>query len=598
MKFQVFCRKAVSLVLAAALGLGLSATASAREYNDYEEIVSHVSLKVPGKLNIARPADDITTSASNYFIMGSSDPDVKLTMNGEEVKNRGARGSFGVYVALDKGENTFKFKQGAKSATVTIIRGQVTDAPTTKVISSMAPSYDCATVSGETIRLSCVAPSGATVVATVGGRQVKLKQAAATAKKGVPATFTGETVAGQVRGTRDLGPVTYTLNGSQTFTSAGKVFLAGELGSLAVQVKNNVANVYKDSQRSAYIETAKLGAVDVVVDITSTMYKLSTGGWVMKESVQPLTRVQDVTLDVDEISFGVEDDGKGEMLTLSGGGKPMFRAYMDSETLNVKLFNTAISQNQAAALDDAIGRRSYLFTGVELDYEGQDAILTFPLAGEKGLWGYDVSYGADGGVNIYAKYQPRLSDGDKPLSGVTIAVDAGHGGADPGALGIPLTSGATEKDITLATAIAVQKRLESLGADVVMCRTDDSDVTMNQRMTDTFAARADLFISLHCNSIGYDTDASKPNGTEVYYFENIAKKLATALSANVSEYTGRTNRGAKFSNYRVTLNSYAPSVLVEMGFLTNPAEYDSMTSRRGIYNTANAVGDSVLAALK
>jgi len=117
-------------------------------------------------------------------------------------------------------------------------------------------------------------------------------------------------------------------------------------------------------------------------------------------------------------------------------------------------------------------------------------------------------------------------------------------------------------------------------------------------MTDTFAARADLFISLHCNSIGYDTDASKPNGTEVYYFENIAKKLATALSANVSEYTGRTNRGAKFSNYRVTLNSYAPSVLVEMGFLTNPAEYDSMTSRRGIYNTANAVGDSVLAALK
>ena len=183
------------------------------------------------------------------------------------------------------------------------------------------------------------------------------------------------------------------------------------------------------------------------------------------------------------------------------------------------------------------------------------------------------------------------------MAGVTIAVDAGHGGTDPGAIGIPGTDGAMEKDITLASAIAVQKRLESLGAHVVMCRTDDSDVSMNDRMDLTRAYEADFFISLHCNSLYYSQDMNKIGGTEVYYYESIAKELAATLSANLSEYTSRTNRGPKQSNFRVTLNTFAPSVLVEMGFVTNPAEYDSMASRQGIYRTANAIGDGVLALL-
>ena len=151
-----------------------------------------------------------------------------------------------------------------------------------------------------------------------------------------------------------------------------------------------------------------------------------------------------------------------------------------------------------------------------------------------------------------------------------------------------------EKDITLATAQALQKRLQNLGATVIFCREGDSSVSMNDRMALTNDQDADLFISLHCNSIGYTQDANKPSGTEVYYFENIAKDFASMLSANVASATGRTNRGAKLSNYRVTLNTYAPAVLVEMGFLTNPAEYDQMTSKQGIYQTVNGISDSIL----
>ena len=60
------------------------------------------------------------------------------------------------------------------------------------------------------------------------------------------------------------------------------------------------------------------------------------------------------------------------------------------------------------------------------------------------------------------------------------------------------------------------------------------------------------------------------------------------------ENTGRASRGAKYSNFKVTLQTLAPSVLVEMGFLTNPAEYDDLCSRRGIFNMANAIGDGLI----
>ncbi|MEM1485332.1 N-acetylmuramoyl-L-alanine amidase [Oscillospiraceae bacterium PP1C4] len=604
MNFKRLCRKTISITMAAAVCMGLSTVSFAQNsYNDFDYITSHVNLKVPSKLSINRPSENVTTAATAYFITGNSNPEQNLTMNGQKVTTRGVRGSFGVFVSLQSGENTFIFQQGGTKKSVNITRGTSTWAATTKIITSMSPSYDCATTSGKTISLSCIAPSGASVVATVGGRKVTLKQNVATAKANVPAVFSAKTTAGEVKETKNLGPVTYTLNGKSTFKSAGSVFLTGSGSNLIVKVKNNAASVYKDEARSAFIETARLGAVDSVSEISDSMYRLSTGGWIPKDSVQPLTKSPTLKNKVSSLSYELE--AGGEMVSLAGSSAPMFRAYQNGEKLSIKLFNTSMDNGWADELAAQVSDSSKLFSDVSITQEDGATTFEFILSGKRALWGYDIRYDENYGTYIYAKYKPTLKSGGQPLksggqplNGVTIAVDAGHGGSDPGALGIPGTAGAMEKQITLASAIAVQKRLESLGANVLMMRTDDSDLSMNDRMTATQNVYADMFISLHGNSIGYSVDANKASGTEVYYFEGIAKSLATSLAGKVSGYTGRINRGAKLSNYRVTLNSYAPSVLVEMGFLSNPAEYDNMTSRKGIFNTANAVGDSVLAALQ
>lgn len=594
MKLSRLLKKVASASVAVAIGtsLALPAAAAGDSYTDFDSITSHVNLNVPSSLQITRPTANISTTASNYFITGNSDPSQQLTMNGEEVATRGSRGSFGVYVGLGDGANTFVFRQGNTEKSITITKGAGGGSVSTiNNIRSMAPSYDCATTSGSTIKLSCIAPAGSNVVASLNGTNVQMTPAAA-AQAGVPVTYSAAMTAPGVSGTQNLGQVTYWLNGSASYQSAGSVFVNGS-GALAVQVKNNATILYKDENKSGYETQAHLGAVDAVAEIGSTMYKLSTGGWVSKDSVRPLAGGVQLHNAVSGVRF--EQASSGEYFYLPGTSMPFYRAYQENDKLTVHLLSSSVSGDVAKQIAAQAGNSS-VFSSV--DVTDNNGYVTMVFHYQNGpIWGYDIQYTDGGGLYVFAKYRPKLSGGNQPLKGVVVAVDAGHGGSDPGALGMSGTSGAMEKDITLATALAVEKRLKSLGATVIQCRSEDVDMSMNDRMTKTKDGYADFFISVHCNAVAYERDTNQVGGTEVYYYEGISGGFASALSANVAAYNGRNNRGAKLSIYRVTLNSFAPSVLLEMGFLTNPVEYDSMASKQGIYNTANAIGDTIIASL-
>ncbi|MEG2174272.1 MAG: N-acetylmuramoyl-L-alanine amidase, partial [Oscillospiraceae bacterium] len=98
---------------------------------------------------------------------------------------------------------------------------------------------------------------------------------------------------------------------------------------------------------------------------------------------------------------------------------------------------------------------------------------------------------------------------------------------------------------------------------------------------------------LHCNSTVENANGNTAKGIEIYYYEEPAKAFGQALLTQMTAQTGRSARGVGNAAFRVTLNSLTPSVLVEMGFMTNPVEYDSLCSRQGIYQMANAVGDGI-----
>lgn len=160
------------------------------------------------------------------------------------------------------------------------------------------------------------------------------------------------------------------------------------------------------------------------------------------------------------------------------------------------------------------------------------------------------------------------------LKDKVIAIDPGHGGTDPGAVGL---NGTQEKTVTLAVAQRLQALLERAGAKVIMTRQTDRDVYgPNSSATDELGARvvaagkADIFISIHANSF---TDRSV-SGTATYYYSKSLydAMLAQNLQAGLIKAGNLTNRGISSANFYVIKRSTMPAALIELAFISNPNE--------------------------
>ncbi len=586
-------RRAFAAGCAMALVLSLSLPAAAA-YSSFEAVTGHVNLRVPQTLQITKPAEDVTVSSAYYYIMGNSDPNQPLYMgnDGYEVTARGQLGSFGVYVALAYGPNLVKFTQGGKTVSLIITRSDTVPVAVATTVSSMFPSYDDAYFANDKVSLSCVAPSGAAVTATVNGRTIQLSQVAATAQAGVAARFRGEYVMPDADGTVSLGPVTYAMTyqgKTVSNSSAGQLLTTGVGDNLTVQCTQVSSAVMKEAG-GAYIATAKYGAVDNVIGGNETYYQLSMGGWISRANVAPLIGKYTIRNTVSSVSFTQEPTA--EVFSFDATVSAIAQSWQTDTALMLRLFNTS-------GLTDFSTAQSSLFSGstVTANADGSTTIALQLKPGAE-LWGHAVQY-QNGGIDLICKYRPTLSsDVNKPLTGITVALDSGHGNKDPGALGIAQLTGPTESDINRATAIAVKKHLEAMGATVLLPEPLDLNSRFNERMQPAISGRADLFISLHCNATVANANGGNASGIELYYYEGIGKKLGDSLLSSMVARTGRPNRGTRYYAFRVTLNSLAPSVLMEMGYMSNPSDYDSLCSKEGIYQTALAVGDGVVNLLK
>lgn len=212
-----------------------------------------------------------------------------------------------------------------------------------------------------------------------------------------------------------------------------------------------------------------------------------------------------------------------------------------------------------------------------------------------------------------------------------IVLDAGHGGKDPGAINRRL--GIREKDITLPIALKVGEYIKTNMPDVevVFTRDDDRFIDLGERGPIASRANGDLFISIHANSVSNNTTA---NGAEVYILglarsesalasmkrensaanlgdggrsmeltENqlliyelanagnmaISERLASLIEDQFSSRAQRRSRGVKQAGFQVLWDLPMPSVLIELGFITNPTEARYMTSEYGQSILASAI---------
>lgn len=309
----------------------------------------------------------------------------------------------------------------------------------------------------------------------------------------------------------------------------------------------------------------------------------------------------------------VKSSGNSIIFELDSKIKPKYTANFDNH--NRLLF----LQVEGAAMKTKFNEKSLLGRNLEkASFADYGSSAGFFLTLKKGVE-YKVSL----------KEKPYRIQIDFKQSGkkhITIAIDPGHGGKDPGAVGFKKYY---EKDIVLSIGKYLQ---EELGKDfnIVMTRSTDKFVTLSERSRIANRAKADLFISLHVNA----ARDSKAEGMEIFYFskksspyaeriaafensfgekygekissiaqiageiayqKNMEKSIAIAkpLNTKLSQMLKMKNRGIHGANFAVLRGFNGPGMLVEVGFINNKNDIAKITNRTNQRNIAKEIAKMV-----
>jgi len=171
-------------------------------------------------------------------------------------------------------------------------------------------------------------------------------------------------------------------------------------------------------------------------------------------------------------------------------------------------------------------------------------------------------------------------------------IDPGHGGKDPGAIGI---DGVHEKDITLAIAQMVYlKALSHPDLRIVLSRRDDEYIYPTDRVLEANRIGADLYVSIHANAFS----SSSVSGVETLVHETQARestsyRLAEVLQRHVVSATGAVDRGVKWAPLFIR-RAEMPAALVEVGFVTNRLESKRLQNLSYQSTLADAILDAIL----
>ncbi|WP_087973734.1 N-acetylmuramoyl-L-alanine amidase [Oceanobacillus rekensis] len=173
------------------------------------------------------------------------------------------------------------------------------------------------------------------------------------------------------------------------------------------------------------------------------------------------------------------------------------------------------------------------------------------------------------------------------LNGYTIVLDPGHGGKDPGAIGL---GGIYEKELVSSVASKVENQLKNAGANVITTRQGDYYVSLDERVTVSNSYQTDAFISLHFDSY----PILSINGVSTYFADSTDRKLARDIQSSLASSVTLNNRGIMQGDYRVLRDTTAPSVLVEQGFISNPGDLATIQTADYQNKVASAITNGLI----
>ena len=209
------------------------------------------------------------------------------------------------------------------------------------------------------------------------------------------------------------------------------------------------------------------------------------------------------------------------------------------------------------------------------------------------IWGYKST--VEGGrLVLRLKYPPAINpESKKPLSGLRIAIEAGHGGQSTGAIGL---SGLLEKDINLDVSLRLGEICKAMGAEVIQVREKDEDMLLSEKRDIVIDSGADIFISVHANAGG--TGYLQVDGTSTYYNNPFWAPLAESIYAELLKL-GLDEFGVVGSfNYTPIRMSEMPAILVEQAFMSHAEDEEKLADMVFRQSIAEKIADGIVKYLR
>jgi N-acetylmuramoyl-L-alanine amidase len=340
------------------------------------------------------------------------------------------------------------------------------------------------------------------------------------------------------------------------------------LGGHGVVRLDNITHRQGPGSSYALLEPLVRGAACVITGQSGSYYRLADGSYIFKSAVSYSSAALPANQVLAFKTTPLTEDRATE-IRLKMPVPAYYHVEMQPEQAVLTLYNTAF------AWPPPLKENSMIREAVLLSEPGA-AHTRYAFRFQAGVKpaGYYIDF-RDGGLVIGFRHPPAPA-ADGGLSGLKILLDAGHGGSETGALGAALTAAPAEKDINLAITRYAEEYLRSLGATVIMTRTDDTYVSLNDRVAMIKKVNPDISVSVHNNAVANTTDQTAAKGMLACY--SLPEQAADArfFADTLSEATGRQQSGSGLysSNLALTRLTNCPAVLIENAFMSNPEEYE------------------------
>jgi N-acetylmuramoyl-L-alanine amidase len=574
-------------------------------------------------LFVAYPPPNHQTTVDRIFLIGTAPPSGQVLVNGNQIPRTKA-GHFAPTFPLQVGENVFTLRYNNQEVKI-----KVTRQPTQATIplglafakDSLTPKVDVATLPGEYICFGAIAPMNAGVSVKLAGETIPLKarsqvelpdnksvllgenspiktgtqqyQGCAQTPPNPPLLRGGIESNSQINNSKkvDLGvPVFELTMNNQTVSQQGtgkvSILSPADLEVAEVTAEPGVARTGASTDFSRMTPLPK-GTRATIIGREGEWIRLDYGAWIKASEVKI---VKDTVPPRSLIRSARSRQVPGWTEVLFPLEIPVPVTVQEGErAFTLTLYNTT-AQTDIIRLDDdpVISRLTWQqISPLQLQY-------TFNLKSAQ-QWGYKLRY--DGTTLVLSLKHPPVKASQmanppaKPLSGIKILLDPGHGGPeDSGGVG---PTGYREKTVALIVSKLVRQELVNRGANVVMTRVEDVDLDLPPRVEMIQKEAPAIAISLHYNALPDNGDAINTKGVGAFWFHPQAHSLAMFLHNYLVTKLNRPSYGVFWNNLAMTRPAVAPSVLMELGFMINPDEFEWIVNATEQQKLAEAIAQGI-----